>query len=123
MELYELLIEDRTALIDRWRDKVRDNLAPKSLPEAHVIDSLPRFLDELVEALRADRTPASALASEHGTQRLKLGFDVGAVVREYGLLADAILELAAWQKIAITVAEASILCKCMNCAAAEAAEE
>ncbi len=32
-ELYELLIEDRTALIDRWRDKVR----------------LRRFLDELAE--------------------------------------------------------------------------
>src|SRR5260370_40729995 len=97
MELYELLIDDRTALVDRWRDKVRANVAPKSLPEAYVIDSLRRFLDELVEALRADGTQAPAefslpsqslVASEHGTQRLKLGFDVGAVVREYGLLAD-----------------------------------
>jgi signal transduction histidine kinase len=132
MELYELLIEDRTALIDRWRDKVRANLAPKSLPEAYVIDSLPRFLDELVEALRVDGTQAptdfslpsqSLVASEHGTQRLKLGFDVGAVVREYGLLADAILERAAEREIAITATEASIFCKCMNSAAAEAAEE
>jgi len=130
MELRRIVVEQRGPVMDRWRDKLRANLAPKSLPDSYLIDSLPNFLDEVADALAArgngragSPKTQSLVASEHGTQRLKLGFDVGAVVREYGLLADAIWELAAEHGIAVSAQEAALFHRIINTAAADAAEE
>ena len=68
------------------------------LTTAELLDRMPAFVDEIIAALypgaRRRCPTASGNAEEHGAQRLRLRFDVGEVVREYGLLHECILELA-----------------------------
>ena len=84
----------------RWKATVRGTLAPETMPAVELVDHLPLFLREVIIALREDRglsptyrpqTDASRTAADHGEQRLRLGFSLDSVVREYGVLRDAIV--------------------------------
>lgn len=78
---------------------VRGTLAPEAMSPIELVDHLPVFLDEVIAALRADLgltagellPEESESAAVHGGQRLRLGFSLDSVVREYGALRDAIL--------------------------------
>jgi signal transduction histidine kinase len=97
-ELADLIEEQRAELIDRWEKRLRARLAVTAgMPRNELLDSIPFFLDDLTSTLRAstDVPPeGTATASEHGEHRFRLGFDAVEVVREYGLLAECILDLA-----------------------------
>jgi signal transduction histidine kinase len=84
----------------RWKARVFGRVVPKSLPPPELVDHLPRFLDEVIDALDVascgDPDASSAdtrTAAGHGEQRLRLGFSVDAVVREYGILREVIEDL------------------------------
>jgi len=85
-----------------WKESVRSALALQTMPTIELVDHLPQFVDEAIEALRvaAEASPSppsvdvGATAAAHGTQRLRLGFSLDAVVREYGLLHDALVGTA-----------------------------
>jgi signal transduction histidine kinase len=102
MALHELLAEKRDEVMQRWHAQVRGTLAPDAMPTLELTDHIPDFLDEIVSSLRSDsglapRGPSpekSATAAEHGAQRLRLGFSLDSVVREYGALRDAIVHTA-----------------------------
>jgi signal transduction histidine kinase len=112
MSLYELLTERRAELLARWADAAEASFAG-SLSRVELIDRMPRFVTELLHALPPGRPPpveqSSENAEEHGVQRLRLGFDIGEVVREYGLLHEVILALAAEAGLTPTVTEAQVL--------------
>jgi hypothetical protein len=99
MLLHDAIAANREAIIYTWQEWVRDSLVSSSTPTIELRDHLPRFVDEIVVALRmlSESTPlppidpAGETAAEHGAQRLRLGFELNVVVREYGLLHDAIL--------------------------------
>lgn len=91
-----MLRERRNPLARRWIDRVRAQLPSEhALDEDEVLDSLHLFLDELVTALE-DETPlrgvGSSVAQAHGAQRQILKRDIADVVREYGLLFDAVVD-------------------------------
>ena len=98
--LHQILAARRDEVIQHWKDKVQGTLAPETMPPMELLDHVPRFLDEIIAALRTDAglpstTPCpenSTTAAGHGEQRLRLGFSLDAVVREYGALRNAILE-------------------------------
>ncbi|MEO6462992.1 MAG: RsbRD N-terminal domain-containing protein, partial [Candidatus Eisenbacteria bacterium] len=100
MALHQMLADQRDEVMLRWNGQVRGTLAPEAMPALELTDHLPEFLDEIVSALRSDaglasRGPlpeVSATAAGHGAQRLRLGFSLDAVVREYGALRDAIVQ-------------------------------
>ncbi len=80
---------------------MRGTLAPESMPAIELLDHLPEFLNEVIAALADDATPSKVsdpnpitTGREHGEQRLRLGFSLDSVVREYGTLRDAILATA-----------------------------
>lgn len=81
---------------------VEGTLAPNSMSTVELVDHLPLFLREVIAALRVDAgldtatlpPGESQTASDHGEQRLRLGFSLDSVVREYGALSDAIIETA-----------------------------
>jgi signal transduction histidine kinase len=75
---------------------------------------MPEFLDEIIAALdpgSADSAAkdAKASAADHGVQRLRLGFSLDAVVREYGALRDAIIDTAREAGVVLTFAELQIV--------------
>ena len=100
--LHATLAARRDAVIARWKGTVEGTLAPEAMPAVELVDHLPTFLREVIAALRMDAglasetlTPDETLtAAQHGEQRLRLGFSLDSVVREYGALREAITAVA-----------------------------
>jgi signal transduction histidine kinase len=117
MTLAQLLASRRQELLARWAAAARASFSGVLTP-TELIDRMPVYLEELIRSLSDPREPhpehSSPNAEEHGVQRLRLGFDIGKVVREYGLLHAAILELAAAEEVAITTTETRMLALALN---------
>jgi signal transduction histidine kinase len=111
--LHDLLSARRDEVMQRWKTMVQGSIAPEGMSTVELVDHLPGFLDEMIRVLRADvgaSPPESApdpasTAADHGEQRLRLGFSLDAVVREYGALRDAIVETANAAGLEMTVVE------------------
>jgi signal transduction histidine kinase len=91
------------------------------------MDRLPDFIDDLVYALRGEGSPPVALvteaAKEHGKQRFRSGFDIEAVVLEYGVVRECVFELISEPDYTPTVQEFRMLSKCLIDAIAAAISE
>ena len=96
------IIEDRREEVaQRWADQLFATGVPQSIHRADVINNLKPFLDEMVDGLRREQgffqhlhtVEASATAKGHGKQRFGLGYDLGAVIREYGTLRDVLFQI------------------------------
>ncbi|HEY5243518.1 MAG TPA: sensor histidine kinase [Polyangiaceae bacterium] len=117
MDLHEVLAAQRDEVMVRWKAQVRGTIAPETMRPVELVNHLPKFLDEIVSALREDaglstRGPSaldSPTAAGHGEQRLRLGFSLDAVVREYGVLRDAIVATARDAGAEITFRELHVL--------------
>jgi signal transduction histidine kinase len=96
-DLHRFLRENRSDIIDDWVRRVAAELTETAKVRAELVDRVPMFLGELIADLQPEQSPpyASDNAVEHGEQRLRIGFSVGQVAREYGLLHDCILAQAA----------------------------
>jgi signal transduction histidine kinase len=124
MDLPELLASHRDDVIRRWAEKVRGTLHPVSMPRLELVDHLPMFLEEVAYHIRLNESPdTSPTAGEHGLQRLGLGFNLDAVVREYGALRDCIVEEAAARGVVIRPVERETLFDCVITGIAEAVSE
>lgn len=121
--LYEVLKKRRSELISRWGQRVTSALSGTALPRAELLDHMPAFVDEIVQALYPEAVslpPMSANAEEHGEQRLGLGFDVAEVVREYGALHECILEIAGDEGLVISARDQTLVVKWLNAGLADA---
>src|SRR4051794_1555106 len=115
--LFAVLKEGREHLIACWGDRIKNLVASASLPRAELLDHIPAFDDEIIQALHPSAVPLppmSARAEQHGEQRLGLGFDVAEAVREYGMLHDFILEVAAEADIDISRHDKGLVVKWQN---------
>jgi signal transduction histidine kinase len=95
LQLSSLLAERRTEIIERWTQRIEREHQDKELNCGELCDHLPRIFDELVAALRAEESPQAGVApasAAHGVQRLRVGFDVVEVIREYEILADCVID-------------------------------
>ncbi|MEO7091625.1 MAG: HAMP domain-containing sensor histidine kinase [Polyangiales bacterium] len=103
-------------------------LVPAGASGPEIVDHLPVFLKEvaltlaqetadLTEPISKGRTPS---AKTHGSQRLRKGFPLDALVREYGLLRHAILVRAEQLGVTPTTQDVDILSKALTEAVAEA---
>jgi signal transduction histidine kinase len=98
--LTQLLAERRAEILERWTQRIRREHAEKELSRGELWDHLPLFFDQVLAALGADEdsttgTPGGEVNSPsaaHGTQRLRVGFDLAEVVREYEILTECILD-------------------------------
>jgi signal transduction histidine kinase len=117
MPLHEVIAANSEDVLLRWKAQIRGTLAPESTPAPELINHMPAFLDEIVAALREDAgllsygtTPDNATsAAVHGEQRLRLGFSLDVVVREYGMLRDAIVSSARDAGAEITFRELQVV--------------
>jgi signal transduction histidine kinase len=102
VRLFELLQTKHREILCEWESRLREGIVPGSVGHPELLDHLPRFLTGLAAALREEAglppEPASPdpneTAAGHGAQRLRLGFSLDAVVREYGVLYDSIVAIA-----------------------------
>jgi signal transduction histidine kinase/ActR/RegA family two-component response regulator len=131
MSLKELLSERRDDIVARFvRDVERKDLPPPGLPRSVLIDHIPLFLDEITEELSRgegrtsqDAIELRASAQQHGEQRWQTGYDLQAVVREYGALRQAIFEAARAANLRIGEEESETLARYLNVGIAGATAE
>jgi signal transduction histidine kinase len=130
MTLHETLAAHRDAVILRWKLHVRGESSLEAIPSLELVDHIPQFLDEIVDALRADaglpvadRPQGGHSAAVHGAQRLRLGFSLSAVVGEYGSLRDAIVYTAKEAGAPVNFRELQVLFECTVAGIADAVSE
>ena len=131
MAIHEVLAAKRDVVVQRWHAQVRGTLAPDKMSAAELVDHIPQFLDEITAALRADAglssvgpsPEGSTIATGHGAQRLRLGFSLDSVVREYGALRDAIVATVADDGGQLTLRELQVLFDCIVVGIAHAVSE
>jgi signal transduction histidine kinase len=120
--LYGVLKVRRELLVACWTTKIRATVSAR-VTNAELLDRLPAFVDEIIAALVPDAVPVprpSGNAEEHGAQRLRLHFDVGEVVREYGLLHECILEIAGDAGLVVPLHEQQVIARWLNSGIADA---
>ena len=99
-KLAALIAQEHNSLLVRWREGVRELPCARHLDTPTLTDHIPRLLDELAAALKAqsDQTIPEALCEgtppAHGRQRVQDGFDIEEVVAEYNILRGCIHDLA-----------------------------
>ena len=126
--LAHLLEVRRAELLHRWSERVQRDLAPRPLTRPELVDSLPHFLAGLVSTLRrpadagdARLSPAVVVGgAAHGEQRYREGFLLEAIIEEYGLLHECVVELAREEGCALTLDEVSVLSRCITLGVGEA---
>ena len=130
MNLRELLATRHQDILRRFVDGVRESdIGTAAIEKPLLLDGLPRFLERIIEALGdapptlatdAGRSGPAATARDHGLQRWELGYDVRELVREYGILRDAILGLLIESGESIDIAEYRVLSRYISQGVAEA---
>ena len=93
--LRTVIVEKREAILRLWSASVRPQVDTRALTSGELRNHLPAFLDDLAVALAPGSMFDGTLKpAQHGRQRLLVGFDVAAVVRDYGILGEAVLVIA-----------------------------
>ena len=110
--LHAFLVARRADLLRNWKEWVQKEVTSREMPAVELVDSMPLFIEALIASLapvppgeEASARSEVWSASIHGGERLRLGFDVAAVVREYNLLRRAILDLVYTEGFTLTAAE------------------
>lgn len=123
--LARFLASRREQLLARFEEEVSGLLAPRGLSRGELRNHLPDFLDDVAQALGEDPSTRKRLlahnptSGEHGRQRLRVGFDLDSLVREYGLLSDCILRLLEEEGVAPPLTELRVLWDCLAAASAD----
>jgi hypothetical protein len=122
--LSEFVRSHREQILACWLAEIRRHPLPSDLTHGELWDSLPLILDELAGALTRHETPSEvappigSVWETHGLDRLRSGFDVQHVVREFGILADCIIAAAERDEISAPLSAYRILMNALNAGAA-----
>jgi signal transduction histidine kinase len=130
--LARLLRERREQIVAAFVSEVKRH-AP-SVPAAApllIVDHIPTFLDSIAgeltrgagsQAERMDRD-ARDVARRHGEQRWEIGYDLQALIEEYGVLRRCILDAAKEGRLALSIDEFDALAQCLSVGVSEATAE
>jgi len=123
--LHEFVAANREEIIRRCRMKVEARSVPPPTP-AELEYGVPRFLDQLIEALRLPLSSSLEIdrsAARHGRQLQLQGFTVSQVVHDYGDVCQSITDLALEMNAPISVDDFRTLNRCLDDAIASAVTE
>lgn len=141
--MHDFLINNRTKLIERCREKVLQRQGD-TLTKSQMHSGIPIFLEQLIKILHIEQVEdltvrqnvsgptggGSSLpyqmgqsAARHGHELLDQGFTVNQVVHNYGDLCQAITGLAVELKIPFSVDEFGTLNRCLDNVIADAVTE
>lgn len=121
----DTLIEKKLPLIiETFVSEVRVyQLVPGNKTNVEIANQVEPFLSAVIYALRrghAKDPEALRLAGYHGEQRSRLGYDLRALLSEFGILRSTIVEIAS-QNDSITVPELERLAQVLHASMIEAA--
>lgn len=119
--LHTVLDQQRPQIIERFVRALRENSAHPRTSRAAVIDDLVFFIADLADALHSSVPPDKARARRHGNRRHLLGFDLGALLREYSVLRRCILEVARESGATVSADEIALLDRTIDDAMSDAA--
>ncbi len=130
--LVQLLTDYRDPIVSRFVAEVRrKDLSPRGTSQSLLVDHIPEFLDEIVAELARDEPvrmsqdaiDTSETARQHGGQRFSLGYDLGALTREYGVLRHCILRIARETNAQLSIEDHDTLGKCLSVGVTQATTE
>ena len=129
--LADLLEARHEELVHRWTERLRAGHPPGRWTRAELADSIHDYLRQLTAVLRQNEDRAddpvvprrSPVAREHGRQRQHLGFDIRALVREYHVLRECILDLVEEQGAHLTLREVRALSAFITTSVTEGVDE
>ncbi|HLW69928.1 MAG TPA: HAMP domain-containing sensor histidine kinase [Candidatus Binataceae bacterium] len=106
MPLADFISTNKELVIERWKAAATHRLG-LALETSELVNHLPFFLDDLVEALRspAGQWPDMSGARQHGRQRMRRGIDIGALSEEMTLIGEIVLELMSQVEIPVLTDE------------------
>lgn len=129
-EVGSFLRSKRTVILQRWQVRVGELTQALQISRIELLDHMPSFVDGVIvlferqpQSQEANEAPAHENAPLHGAQRLNVGFDVDEVIREYGILADILLEVASEAGLTFAIEDQRRLIAVVNAGAAEAVRE
>lgn len=131
--LHDFLSANRAELIGRCASKLELRRAPEG-GRTSLEHGIPPFLDQLIRALRVERSADAAqrlalraergvTATQHGLELLEHGYSVDQVVHDYGDLCQAVTDLAFERAVQIEIDEFRTLNRCLDDAIADAVRE
>jgi hypothetical protein len=129
MTLAELIAVRQEAIVRRFTTRAATGPGTPAVSRTLLIDAVPSFLRQLVIGLRQaeGESPVSGHeevpAREHDRQRFELGFDLSAVVEEYGALFEVILAVASEERVSLTNPEVGELARAYRLAIGQAVRE
>jgi signal transduction histidine kinase len=101
-QLGRLIAENRAEIEQRWLERVRSEIDRDSTIEpTQLRDGMPDYLRRIAAMLEQSAVPSDTdareiwldVAREHGVTRVRIGFDIGQLVREFVLLRHVIREV------------------------------
>ena len=99
-QLAEVLVRRSHDIERRWLRQVRRELGRHDVSRADLRDSMPEYLTRLADGLREIDNPDAPgrpawepVAREHAETRVRLGFDIDLVVREFIILRQILFEV------------------------------
>lgn len=120
------LTKYREQIIARFlRELTGRDVVPDGLGDSAIRDSLPELFDQIIHELQKNEResivdPPLPAAAEHGAHRWRQGFDLRAVVREYGVFENVIYKDLEEQGVMPTLREVRALQNCLNSGLASA---
>jgi signal transduction histidine kinase len=106
--LHDFIATHREEIIALTRTKITQRLAPRAL-EDELANGVPLFLEQLIQALKAEPSRSTRMSEEmgqdavkHGEEMLRRGFTVAQLVHDYGAVCQSITQLAAKQEAVIS---------------------
>lgn len=110
------LVSLREKVLALWETKALAGIvAASSLPHSILIDTLPAFYDNLIEAVspnysRENATSGSTVARSHGDERAQLSsYSAVEIVLEYQMLDEAIVEAVTGESVYVSLSEWEII--------------
>ena len=129
MTLAELIAVRQETIVRRFTTRAAAGPGTPAVSRTLLIDAVPSFLRELVVGLRRAEgvSPVSGHeeipAREHDRQRFELGFDLSAVVEEYGALCEVILTVASEEHVSLSNPEVGELARAYRLGVGQAVRE
>jgi signal transduction histidine kinase len=130
-QLADFIEARREEITQEWVEQLFATDVPPSLEREDVINNLRDYLNELVRGLREDlglhqhthTAVPSTFAKGHGRQRFGLGYDIGSLAREYGLLRDVVFQLLEEHGVTPSLRELRVFSKYLINAIADAVSQ